>query len=465
MKLIQSVKRRMASDLRPAGNRSVSPDARNQHQPRLKEEPNPFAGIPTLKEASAADRPDLFRKKLLACQTIYDFNQVTAIKEKEAKRQTLLELIDYVSQAKSLFTEPVMQDLVETVSINIFRTLPPLKQRNPLAIYDPEDEEPTLEPSYPHLQMIYELFLRFVISPEVDPKLAKKFIDQLFIQRFLDLFDSEDPRERDVLKTTLHRLYGKFMAHRAFIRKAIQNLFFKIIYESELHNGISELLEILGSIINGFALPLKDEHKQFLEKSLIPLHKVKTLNAFHQPLCYCMTQYAEKDPRLCEPIILGLLRLWPVTCSAKEVLFLSELEEILELTQGPEFTAVQAPLLDRFRICITSSQFQVAEKALFLWSHEEVHKLFMGARQFCYPIMISALLQNTKHHWNNQVNGLSYTVLRSMKEADEALYVSVEAQLQGDEDVAENEAREKMWLSLLGKPSSRTSFAPQVVDN
>jgi hypothetical protein len=28
------------------------------------------------------------------------------------------------------------------------------------------------------------------------------------------------------------------------------------------------------SIINGFNLPLKDEHKHFLEKSLIPLHKV-----------------------------------------------------------------------------------------------------------------------------------------------------------------------------------------------
>ena len=39
------------------------------------------------------------------------------------------------------------------------------------------------------------------------------------------------------------------------------------------HNGIAELLEILGSIINGFALPLKDEHKQFLIKALLPLPK------------------------------------------------------------------------------------------------------------------------------------------------------------------------------------------------
>lgn len=65
------------------------------------------------------------------------------------------------------------------------------------------------------------------------------------------------------------------MALRSFIRRAMQNLFYKIIYESEYHNGIEELLEIFGSIVNGFALPIKEEHKQFLEKSLIPLHKVR----------------------------------------------------------------------------------------------------------------------------------------------------------------------------------------------
>ena len=39
--------------------------------------------------------------------------------------------------------------------------------------------------------------------------------------------------------------------------------------QQEHHNGIAELLEILGSIINGFALPLKEEHKNFLNKVLM----------------------------------------------------------------------------------------------------------------------------------------------------------------------------------------------------
>jgi hypothetical protein len=67
-----------------------------------------------------------------------------------------------------------------------------------------------------------------------------------FGDQMLELFDSEDPRERDYLKTTLHRIYGKFLSLRSFIRKAMKHIFITFVYETEKHNGIAELLEILG---------------------------------------------------------------------------------------------------------------------------------------------------------------------------------------------------------------------------
>jgi serine/threonine-protein phosphatase 2A regulatory subunit B' len=50
-----------------------------------------------------------------------------------------------------------------------------------------------------------------------------------------------------------------------------------ITYEKEEHNGLTELLEIVSSIISGYATPLKEEHKLFAIKVLIPLHKVRGL--------------------------------------------------------------------------------------------------------------------------------------------------------------------------------------------
>lgn len=66
----------------------------------------------------------------------------------------------------------------------------------------------------------------------------------------MELFDSEDPRERDFLKTSLHRIYGKFLGLRSFIRNQINNIFYRFIYETERHNGIAEFLEILGRLVS-----------------------------------------------------------------------------------------------------------------------------------------------------------------------------------------------------------------------
>lgn len=85
-----------------------------------------------------------------------------------------------------------------------------------------------LELAWPHLQVVYEFFLRFVESPDFNTNIAKRYIDQGFVLSLLELFDSEDPRERDFLKTTLHRIYGKFLNLRAFIRRSINNVFFPI---------------------------------------------------------------------------------------------------------------------------------------------------------------------------------------------------------------------------------------------
>lgn len=105
-----------------------------------------------------------------------------------------------------------------------------------------------------------------------------------FLNCFIELFDSEDPRERDYLKTILHRMYGKFMALRPYIKQRIMNLLMRIVHDNDTHNGLTELLEILCSITSGLATPLRAEHSEFFKRVLIPLHKVKSLTGFNTQL-------------------------------------------------------------------------------------------------------------------------------------------------------------------------------------
>ncbi|ETO21178.1 Serine/threonine protein phosphatase 2A 59 kDa regulatory subunit B' eta isoform, partial [Reticulomyxa filosa] len=250
------------------------------------------------------------------------------------KRQCLIELVEYVTQSKQVFNEEVMPYVIEMLSKNLFRSLPP-----PLyADFDPEEDEPNFNSAWPHLQFVYEFFHRFVMTADVN--LLRKYLNKKFLLHAMDLFNSEDPRERDYLKMILHRIYGRCMPYRLFIRKAINNVLLCVIYESQRHNGISELLEILGSIINGFALPLKEEHIHFLQSILIPLHKAPTLPQFHQQLAYCITQFVQKDNTLASCVLSGILKYWPITSCQKETLFLNEMEEILELTPNAQIEKV-----------------------------------------------------------------------------------------------------------------------------
>ncbi|KAL6754337.1 protein phosphatase 2A regulatory B subunit [Haematococcus lacustris] len=413
--------------------------------------------LPSFRDVSPAEKQYLFVQKLHMCGFTFDFTDPTRhVREKEMKRQTLLELVDYANSGGGKFTEAVSEDIVFVLSQNLFRSLPPARSHEAES-FDAEEEEPSLDPAWPHLQIVYEFLLRYVVSNDTDAKVAKKYIDQQFVLKLLELFDSEDPRERDYLKTILHRIYGKFMVHRPFIRKAINNVFYRFIFETERHNGVAELLEILGSIINGFALPLKEEHKLFLSRALMPLHKPKCVAMYHQQLAYCVTQFVEKDSKLAEPVLKSLLKYWPVTNSQKEVLFLGELEEILELTQSPEFQKVMIPLFKQLAKCLNSQHFQVAERSLFLWNNEYIVNLVAQHRHQLLPIVLPALEENTSSHWNPAVHGLTINVRKMFQELDEPLYEECKRKYEEDRQQQQQqiESRDRKWQLLQSAACQR----------
>ncbi|XP_016400360.1 serine/threonine-protein phosphatase 2A 56 kDa regulatory subunit alpha isoform-like [Sinocyclocheilus rhinocerous] len=365
-----------------------------------------ISALPQLKDASSTQQHELFMQKLQQCCVLFDFyDTVTDLKSKETKRAILSELVDYVSTNRGVLVEPVYPEITTMVCTNIFRTLPPSENPD----FDPEEDEPTLEASWPHMQLVYEFFLRFLENPDFQPSTAKRYIDQKFVLQLLELFDSEDPREREFLKTILHRVYGKFLGLRGCVRKQINNIFLRFIYETEHFNGVAEFLEILGSIINGFALPLKAEHKQFLMKILIPLHTAKGLALFHAQLAYCVVQFIEKDPTLTEVVLL---------------------------TSASHYTPHSPPI--------------VAERALYFWNNEYILSLIEENNAKILPIMFGNLYRISKEHWNPTIVALVYNVLKTLMEMNGKLFDELTASDKSDRqrEKKKEQEREELWRKL-----------------
>lgn len=430
----------------------------------------PLEKLPTLQSCKAlADRQELMLKKLKQCSNTYDFEDATSdVKSKEIKRLALEELLSFLKtdQSRGMLSEAGHEAFCRTFADNAFRMLSPPSVING-ADFDPEEDEPVLERAWAHMQLIYEIFCAFLEHKEFQPSLAKVHIDTTFANRLLELFESEDPRERDMLKGILHRVYGKIIPLRGHIRRAMNNIFNRFVYEPPgKHNGIAELLEILGSVINGFALPLKDEHKVFLIKVLLPLHKAKALSLFHPQLSYCVVQFLEKDAMLTNSVVHYLLHIWPRTHSPKEVIFLNEMEEIVSTIPSSEFAKIHVVFFERLARCLRSQHFQVAERALYYFSNEIVLQAIKAYAPMAMPALLGGLSANARTHWNKNINALTFSALKTLLDLNPPLFeqCSLKAKsesAQAQSRIVERRARWQQLESMATRnPLSASMGAP-----
>ena len=65
-------------------------------------------------------------------------------------------------------------------------------------------------------------------------------------------------------------------------------------------------------------------------------------------------------------VVTGLLKYWPKTHSPKEVMFLNELEEILDVIEHSEFSKIMTPLFNQLARCVSSPHFQVGTGSVFI---------------------------------------------------------------------------------------------------
>lgn len=428
--------------------------------------------LPRLNTSCPTQLEKLFLQKLLVCSVVgFDWSDPNSeLLGKTIKRETLLELVEYIGEygGPAILNENTYKACIAMVSSNVLREFPETVSHLPpeeASMMEVEDLSPKIKPCWSHLQLVYEFLLRFVLSDDVRCKTAKNAIDIKFCVQLIELFASDDPHERDYLKTVVHRIYGKFTMHRAAIRRTISHSILDFVYEKTVHCGIAELLEILGSIINGFALPLKAEHVTFLRKSLLPLHKPDDIVQYYPHFLYCLSQYIEKEPSTAAYILEDFLKNWSTKSLCKQVLLLNEFEDILELAMMDIILPLLPDVLRIFRSCIECDHYQVCERALLLWNNEKLVSTGILSASFAetvLPEVFDGLVKQTEH-WSPSVSSLASTVLQHYETNNPVLYETYHNQWAmkrqeefangGEEAVKENKrkARDAKWKAVEDK--------------
>ncbi|EXU95171.1 B-type regulatory subunit of protein phosphatase 2A [Metarhizium robertsii] len=411
-----------------------------------------LARLPCFSDVSVTRQQELFLGKVEQCNVIFDFESASDLSSKYIKTLALQELHDYVKNNGFLIEEPMWQVVTEMFAKNVFR--PVLQYENSqLEVFDFEDEEDdlVLEVAWAHVEPVYELFdvvmqNKFFLTTSM----AESYIDGKFVLCLLARLRCQDPRERGLLKTTLHSIYREFRNHRTFIRQSINGVLLQFAYEPDTPFGIAELLEVLGSIFSGLCSPLKDEYKDTMMRVLIPLHKSPALGRYHIWLAYCITQLLGKDHSLIQAVVLKILRYWPKVNSTKEKIFLDEMEEILELVDDEGFSQIQDKVFHQLAKSIASSHSLVATRALHFWSDERFCSRVRANITTILPIMFPSVYESFNCHWNkplrSKINDLMEFFIRTSPQLfDDCWYSYAE---KCGKVIAQEAKREKRWEIL-----------------
>ena len=384
---------------------------------------------PKLADTSPDKRNELMISKLHLCTLVYDFASSEKAEEKKIQMETIKEIIDFVENPpydnlNSVFTDAIFSTVINCFEENCFQPSTVHTEKNVKSDKNAGDGSSMsslssntmdhfhnhMEPAWPYLKLLYDLIMKYILK--MGGAILKTLIDRKFCSLCVEKLNSTDQRERETVKTLLTKIYVKFFEHRQLIRKCINDAFYRFIYETGKHNGITELLGVLEPIISGYKVPLKQEHFDTLQKSLVPLHKApyEVLTTYHKELRKLLMLFIEKDPDKCGSIIIKTIsQYWPVQHGPKQVLMITELEEILEETDKDMWEtgdlAQTRPVLYKLVSTIVGSEhFQVAEKGLRMWHNKFLYEGCFSKHDFGEEVLTNMfynLYFKSHDHWQN----------------------------------------------------------------
>ena len=380
--------------------------------------------LPRIASVSASEIPRLTLQKLKQCNKACDFSDPNAdAGSKVTKQAALNELIDCYSNTRMFarLTRDCHQALIEMFATNVFRPMPNI----PRAMLECEAE--IEDTAWPHLRLIYILFLKF-LQCKVDPRILQFQLTPRFITNLFAVLDFPDARERDQAKTVIATIFNQVPPQRPLLRIITTNLLMGVPEGLQL-NAASYLLELFYLFTEGAQLPLPPPLVTAFERVLLPLHLPYRCHKYFTPLVKCILLLIKKDARLGESLIEFMITHWPLTLDSKSELFIDELTQMLDEDSVKENLC---KILSCISIAIESSSRSLAERALDFVMENQIQAMFVENPGPMLSILFPPLFRVARGHWQKSVQLKALNAMNTFMELDPMAFKDVAAKFKED---------------------------------
>ena len=131
--------------------------------------------------------------------------------------------------------------------------------------------------------------------------------------------------------------------------------------------------------------------------------------------------FLTKDRRLAVPLLEALLKYWPFAATEKELLFLAELLETLEIVDHGAIEHLIPKLFKRLMKCISGDNMHVCDRAMCYFENEYFLNIVKKYKSDTYPIIVPKLIA-MDDHWQKLLLESIQALRTILKELDPTAY-------------------------------------------
>lgn len=172
--------------------------------------------------------------------------------------------------------------------------------------------------------------------------------------------------------------------------------------------------------------------------------------------------FLTKDRTLAIPLLEGLLKYWPFANCIKETLFLTELQEVLEVCEVDKVEHLIPRLFKRIVKCIGGIHLQVADRAMCFFENDYFLNILKTYKEKTFPMLVPIIVDLAENHWHKILQESLIALKTILKEIDplafdEALKMNPQQKIiyavKQDEDDRKN--MDKKWEKINSKIKSK----------
>lgn len=174
--------------------------------------------------------------------------------------------------------------------------------------------------------------------------------------------------------------------------------------------------------------------------------------------------FLTKDRTLAIPLLEGLLKFWPFANCIKETLFLTELQEVLEVCEVDKVEHLIPKLFKRIVKCIGGIHLQVADRAMCFFENDYFLNILKTYKEKTFPMLVPIIVDLAENHWHKILQESLIALKTILKEIDplafdEALKMDPKTKKQYavKQDEGDRKALDACWEKLNKKIMTKNS--------